>query len=33
MQAAIWTKGMGVKVEHKKRRDLVHLFGENVLPV
>jgi len=33
IQARIWKKGMVVKVEHRKRKDLSTLFGDSVLPV
>ena len=32
MQARIWKKGMVVKVEHRKRRDLSDLLWGNVVP-
>jgi hypothetical protein len=32
IQARIWKKGMVVKVEHRKRRDLSDLLRGNVLP-
>jgi hypothetical protein len=32
IQARVWKKGMVVKVEHKKRRDLPDLLTGNVLP-
>jgi len=33
IQARVWKKGMEVKVEHRKRKDLLDLFGQNGLSI
>jgi len=32
-QARVWKKGMEVKVEHRKRKDLLDLFGQDGLSI